>query len=251
MFFAKTAGSQEWKAVAAAIKTLVEEATFEVSNEGLVFRAMDPSHIALVDLNWPNLSFEKFECDKPTKFTIRVEDFVKLIARCDNKDSVEIAFSEDDALTLRLMNGYKREFKVHLIETTPGTAPLPKLDLDVKLSMSKSVFEKVLGDISVVADQVMISSLKEGVSFSGKSDVGAATIQLDKGGADVLDLQVKQEAKASYNIDYLLGISKAVGSASDIVVCEYSSKKPARLEFKLNEQGARIHYFLAPRIQDS
>ena len=29
MFFAKTAGSQEWKAVAAAIKTLVEEATGE------------------------------------------------------------------------------------------------------------------------------------------------------------------------------------------------------------------------------
>jgi len=49
----------------------------------------------------------------------------------------------------------------------------------------------------------------------------------------------------------LLGISKAVGSASDVVVCEYSSKKPARLEFKLNEQGARIHYFLAPRIQEN
>ena len=250
MFFAKTAGSQEWKAVAAAIKTLVEEATFEVTSEGLVFRAMDPSHIALVDLSWPNSSFEKFECDKPTKFTIRVEDFVKLIARTDAKDSIEIASSEDDALTLRLMNGYKREFKVHLIETTPGTAPLPKLELDVKLTMSKSVFEKVLGDISVVADQVMISAMKEGVSFSGKSDV-AASIQLDKGGADVLDLQVKEEAKASYNIDYLSGISRAVGSASDSVVLEYSSKKPCRLEFKLNEQGARIFYFLAPRIAEN
>jgi DNA polymerase III sliding clamp (beta) subunit (PCNA family) len=117
--------------------------------------------------------------------------------------------------------------------------------------MSKSVFEKVLGDISVVADQVMISSMKEGVSFSGKSDVGAANIQLDKGGADVLDLQVKEEAKASYNIDYLTGISRAVGSASDVVVVEYSSKKPARLEFKLNEQGARIFYFLAPRIAEN
>ncbi len=116
--------------------------------------------------------------------------------------------------------------------------------------MSKSVFEKVLGDISVVADQVMISAMKEGVSFSGKSDVGAASIQLDKGGADVLDLQVKQEAKASYNIDYLSGISRAVGSAADTVVLEYSSKKPCRLEYKLNEQGARIFYFLAPRIAE-
>jgi proliferating cell nuclear antigen len=251
MFFAKSAGSTEWKAVASAIKTLVEEATFEISPEGLVFRAMDPSHIALVDLAWPNTAWEKFNVDKPTKFTIRVEDFVKLIGRTDAKDSIEIASGEDDALTLRLMNGYKREFKVHLIETTPGAAPLPKLDFDVKLSMGKNVFEKILGDISVVADQVMISSLKEGVSFSGKSDVGAATIQLDKGGAELLDLEVKQEAKASYNIDYIMSISRAVGSASDTVVMEYASKKPTKIQFALDAQGCRIDFFLAPRISES
>lgn len=67
MFFAKTSSASEWKAVASAVKTLVEEATFEATNENLIFRAMDPSHIALVDLNWPNtfawltevLSFDK------------------------------------------------------------------------------------------------------------------------------------------------------------------------------------------------
>jgi len=251
MFFAKTAGSIEWKAIAASIKTLVEEATFEVSSEGLVFRAMDPSHIALVDLSFPNIAFEKFDADKPSKFSIRVEDFVKLIARTDAKDSIEISSTEEDALKLRLMNGYKREFSVHLIETSPGAAPLPKLDLDVKLSMSKSVFEKVLGDISVIADQVMISSQKEGVNFSGKSDVGQASIDLDKNGADILGLEVKQEAKASYNIDYLNGISKAIGSAADTVTLEYSSKKPCRLEFRLNEQGCVIRYFLAPRIVET
>lgn len=250
MFFTKTSSATEWKAVASAVKTLVEEATFEASSESLIFRAMDPSHIALVDLQWPAVAFEKYECDKQFKFSIRVEDFVKLIGRTDAKDSVEITSTEEDALVLRLMNGYKREFKIHLIESTSGTAPLPKLEFDTRISIGKSVFEKVLADISVVADQVTISSLKESVSFSGKSDIGAATIQLDKNGADILELEVKQEAKASYNIDYLLGISKAVGSTSESIVCEFSSKKPARLEFKLNEQGARIHFYLAPRIAD-
>ena len=250
MLFTKTSTAVEWKAVASAIKTLVEEATFEASSEALIFRAMDPSHIALVDLYWPNTAFEKYECDKQFKFSIRVEDFVKLIGRTDAKDSVEITSTEEDALILRLLNGYKREFKVHLIESTSGTAPLPKLEFDTRIAMSKSIFEKVLADISVVADQVTISALKESISFSGKSDIGAATIQLDKNGADILDLDVKQEAKASYNIDYMLGISKAVGSTAESVVCEFSSKKPARLEFKLNEQGSRIHYYLAPRIAD-
>jgi len=251
MLFTKTSTSSEWKAVASAIKTLVEEATFEASSEALIFRAMDPSHIALVDLHWPNTAFEKYECDKPFKFSIRVEDFVKLMGRTDAKDSVELASTDEDALVLRLMNGYKREFKIHLIESTSGTAPLPKLEFDARISMSKSVFEKVLGDISVVADQVSISALKESVSFAGKSDVGGATIQLDKNGADILELEVKQEAKASYNIDYLTSINKALGGVTETVVLDFSSKKPLRLEWKLNEQGTIVRYFLAPRIQDT
>jgi proliferating cell nuclear antigen len=251
MLFTKTSTSSEWKAVASAIKTLVEEATFEASSEALIFRAMDPSHIALVDLHWPNTAFEKYECDKPFKFSIRVEDFVKLMGRTDAKDSIEIASTDEDALVLRLMNGYKREFRIHLIESTSGTAPLPKLEFDARISMSKSVFEKVLGDISVVADQVSITALKESVSFAGKSDVGGATVQLDKNGADILELEVKQEAKASYNIDYLTSINKALGGVTETVVLDFSSKKPLRLEWKLNEQGTIVRYFLAPRIQDT
>ncbi len=251
MFFAKTATNSEWRAVASAIKTLVEEASFEASNESLIFRAMDPSHIALVDLNWPNIAFERYECDKPFKFSVRVEDFVKLIGRSDSKDSVEISSTEEDALIFKLMNGYRREYRVHLIESTTGTAPLPKLEFDVKLQLSKNVFEKILSDVSVVADQVTIHASKEVVLFSGKSDIGAATIQLEKGGADVLELEVKEEGKATYNIDYLLNISKAIGSASDTVVCEFSPKKPVRLQWRLNAQGAEIRYFLAPRISET
>ncbi|MDA4128449.1 MAG: proliferating cell nuclear antigen (pcna) [Thaumarchaeota archaeon] len=247
LFLAKTASASEWKAVSSAIKTLVEEATFEATSEALSFRAMDPSHVALVDLLWPNVSFERYECDKPFKFSLRVEDFVKLIGRSDTKDSVEISSTEEDMIMMKFMNGYKREFTIHLIESSAATAPLPKLEFDTKISLTKSVFEKVLSDISVVSDQVTIQAANDKLSFSGKSDIGAASVQLDKTGADILELQVKAESKGTYNIDYLLAITKAISTA-DTLTCEYSSKKPVKLDFKLNEQGARIHYFLAPRV---
>ncbi len=250
MFFAKTASSQEWKAVASAVKTLVEEATFEATGESMTFRAMDPSHVALVDLSWPNTAFEKYECDKPFKFSLRVEDLVKLIGRSDSKDSVEITSTEEDAIMMKFMNGYKREFTVHLIESTGGTAPLPKLEFDTKVTLTKTIFEKVLSDISVVSDQVTIQATKDKLSFSGRSDVGKADISLERNDADVLDLQVGAESKATYSIDYLIGITKAVGGVSDTLVAEFSTKKPIRLQFTLNDQGARVHYFLAPRVSD-
>ncbi len=248
MFFAKTASAAEWRAVAAAVKTLVEEATFDATSEGITFRAMDPSHVALVDLAWPAAAWEKYECEKPFKFSLRVEDLVKLIGRSETKDSVEISSTEEDAIAVKFTNGYKREFTIHLIETTGGAAPLPKLEFDTKTTLTKTIFEKVLSDISVVSDQVTLLATKEKLTFSGKSDVGKADVSLEKNDADVLELQVGAESKATYSIDYLSNIIRAAGSAADTVVCNFSSKKPVLLEFKLNEVGARIHFYLAPRV---
>ena len=248
MFLAKTATANEWKAIAAAVKTLVEEATFEANSEALTFRAMDPSHVALVDLVLPNSSFSSFECDKPFKFSVRVEDLVKLVGRADTKDAVEISSGEDDSIAVKFSNGYKREFNIHLIESTAASAPLPKLEFDTKATITKTIFEKVLGDVSVVSDQVTLASTKEKISFSGKSDVGKAEISLAKNDADVLELQSNAESKATYSIDYVSGILKALGGVADTVQLEYSSKKPLRLELKLNDQGAKMFYFLAPRV---
>ena len=250
MFLAKTATASEWKAIAAAVKTLVEEATFEANSEALTFRAMDPSHVALVDLSLPNSSFSSFECDKPFKFSVRVEDLVKLVGRSDAKDSVEISSTEEDAIAVKLSNGYKREFTIHLIESTAGAAPLPKLEFDTKASLTKTIMEKVLGDVTVDSDQVTIQASKDKLTFSGKSDVGKAEIGLAKNDADVLELNVGADSKATYSIDYISGILKALGGVTDTVQLEFSTKKPIRLDMMLNDQGAKLRYFLAPRVSD-
>lgn len=246
MFFARTPTSAEWKAVAAAVKTLVEEATFEATPEALIFRAMDPSHIALVDLYWPNTAFEKYECDKQFRFSLRVEDFVKLFNRCETKDSVEISHAED-AIQVKFENAYKRVFTIHLIESSATTAPLPKLEFDARVKLVKDTFEKILNDVSVVSDQVTIHAQTDKVVFSGKSDVGQVSIQLDKPGEGDLEINVKNESKATYSVEYLLSITKAI-NLNEYLICELSTKKPLRLEFRLNEHGSRIHYYLAPRI---
>jgi len=250
LFLAKTASSTEWRAVAAAVKTLVEEATFDATSEGIAFRAMDPSHVALVDLSWPVAAWAAYECDKPFKFSVRVEDLTKLINRADTKDSVEIGSGEDDSISVKFSNGYKREFNIHLIESTAGSAPLPKLEFDTKASLTKTILEKVLGDISVVSDQVTILASKEKLTFSGKSDVGKAEISLASNDADVLEFKVGADSKATYSIDYVSGILKAIGGVTDTVQLEFSTKKPLRLEMKLNDQGTKMWYFLAPRVSD-
>ena len=156
VFSAKTTGSEEWKAVISAVSTLVEEATFEATVEGISFRGMDPSHVALIDINWPNTAFEKYECDSDIKFGVRIDEFSKLVKRADKNNAIEINISDDNMLLVTI--GKNKKYKMRLIESSASDTPLPKIPYDTKISLTSSIFDKILGDVQVVSDYLTINS---------------------------------------------------------------------------------------------
>ncbi|MFN3654710.1 MAG: DNA polymerase sliding clamp, partial [Candidatus Nitrosotenuis sp.] len=146
MFSAKTSGSDEWKAILSAISTLVEEATFEATTEGITFRGMDPSHVALIDISWPNSAFERYESDGDIKFGVRIDEFSKLIKRADKTESIEISITDN---MLLILIGKNKQYKMRLIESSATDTPLPKIPYDAKIELATLLFDKILGDVQV------------------------------------------------------------------------------------------------------
>jgi proliferating cell nuclear antigen len=249
MFSAKTKSPEEWKIINSAISTLVDEATFEATSEGISFRGMDPSHVALIDIFWPNTAFDSYQCDSELKFGVRISDFSKLIKRTDKTAELEVSITDQDVLRIKTSGSYKREYKMRLIESSSGSTPLPKLSFNSKLVLSLSAFDKILSDIEVVSEYVEIESFPERIEFLGKSDTGEAMVTMEPNSEGLEDLEVKEESKATYSLDYLLKIVKSVSSVGVTSAIEYSTKMPIRLEFRIANIG-RIHFYLAPRVQD-
>lgn len=245
MFSAKTSGSDEWKAILSAISTLVEEATFEATTEGITFRGMDPSHVALIDISWPNSAFEKYESDGDIKFGVRIDEFSKLIKRADKTESIEISITDN---MLLISIGKNKQYKMRLIESSATDTPLPKIPYDAKIELATSLFDKILGDVQVVSDYLTIKTAESKAEFSGKGDSGEVLISLQKQQDELTDISVKEESTGTYSLEYLNPIVKAVGTASGSIICEYSSAKPLRIEFKVANMG-RIHFYLAPRVE--
>ena len=245
-FSAKTNTSDEWKAVISSITTLVEEATFEATVEGITFRGMDPSHVALIDISWPNSAFEKYNCDSDIKFGVRVDEFSKVIKRADKKESIEISISDDNML--QILIGKNKKWSMRLIEGSASDTPLPKISYDSKIGLSSSTFDKILGDIDVVSDYLYIKTSTNNAEFSGKGDSGEAVINFEKGMEGLEEITVNQECTGTYSLEYLNPIVKAMGNTSDSIICEFSSGKPLRIEFKVSNIG-RIHFYLAPRVE--
>jgi proliferating cell nuclear antigen len=240
IFAAKTKSPDQWKIITSAISTLVDEATFEATAEGISFRGMDPSHVALIDIFWPNSTFDSYKCDSELKFGVRISEFSKLIKRTDKKDELEVSISDEDMLQIKTIGSYKREYKMRLIESSSASTPLPKLSFNSKLVLSLSSFDKILSDIEVVSDKI---------EFLGKSDTGEANVIMEPNSEGLEEIEVKEESRATYSLDYLLKIVKSVSSVGVSSAIEYSTKMPIRLEFRIANIG-RIHFYLAPRVQD-
>ena len=230
-----------------AISTLVEEATFVANTEGITFRGMDPSHVALIDISWPNSAFERFECDSEIKFGVRIDELAKIIKRAGKKDSIHISISEKNMLLVTIAGNKK--YKMRLIEGSATNTPLPKSTYDVNLKMPLKAFDKILGDVQVVAKYLTINSTSESVVFSGRGDAGDVDIQVDPKDKEIVEsLEVASDGSGTYDLEYINSIVKAVGSAASLITCEYSQSKPLRIEFKVANIGV-IHFYLAPRVE--
>ena len=241
---ATTAGTDDLKAIISAVSTLVEEATFVANAEGITFRGMDPSHVALIDITWPNSAFEKYSCDSEVRFGVKIDELAKLIKRASKKDTIEIR-TVDSMLGVTI--GKSKKFKIRLIETSEGETPLPNISYDTKISMEVSHFEKTLGDVDVLADYATITTEGTKSEFAGKGESGEASVEISEDDEAVHELSTKEKSSATYSLEYLLPIVKAVGSAAQDVKCEYSTAKPLRMEFRVSNIG-RIHFYLAPRV---
>lgn len=224
---------------------MVEEATFEATSEGITFRGMDPSHVALIDISWPNSAFEKYESDGDIKFGVRIDEFSKLIKRADKTESIEISILEN---MLLISIGKNKQYKMRLIESSATDTPLPKIPYDAKIGLATTMFDKILGDVQVVSDYLTIKATASKAEFSGKGDSGEVLISLQKQQDELSEITVKEESTGTYSLEYLNPIVKAVGTASGSIICEYSTAKPLRIEFKVANMG-RIHFYLAPRVE--
>lgn len=240
--------AEELTSVVNAIATFIEEATFYFTPEGLRLRSMDPSHIALINLEWPNTAFEKYVCDQEYKVSVRMEDLQTILKAVEKKDKVEITLGEENILHLKLYDGYKREFKIHLIEGEEGESRLPKVPFTTSAKITVKSLKKILQDISRISDQVTIISDPEKLLFNGKSEKGELSITLERGSGELIELNVKESAQATYSVEYLLDFVKAVKLAT-YAGLDFASKMPIRLDFSMEESGIKLEFYLAPRVE--
>lgn len=251
MFKFRISNAKILKDIATAISILVDEATFQIAPDGLKLRAMDPSRVAMVDFEWPKTVFEEYTCMEPTKMCINISELLKLLKRTGKDDVIEFSLDEKTGkLQVQITGRYTRSFTVPLLEASEEEVPTPRIAFNVRAKVAADGLREAIEDAGLVSDHVRIEADNEKLVFNAVGDIMGATITFKKGSDVLLDLEAKEASKATFSLSYLSEIIKAGSAASEVVVLEFSTDMPIKLDFQQVGEG-KLVYYLAPRIESA
>lgn len=249
MFKLKVADAKLLKDMITSISILVDEGTFKIEPDGMKLRAMDPSRVAMIDFEWPKTIFEEYVSTEPTKMCINITEFLKLLKRASKDETVELSLDEKTGkLQLTIAGKYTRNFTMPTLEASEEEVPTPKITFNVRAKATTQGLSQAIEDAQLVSDHVKIEADPDKIVFTASGDLMGATITLQKGSDALLDLEAKEQQKATFSLSYLTEIIKAASATSDIATLEFSSDMPIRLDFHQPKEG-KLTFFLAPRIE--
>ncbi|MEM3487925.1 MAG: hypothetical protein QXY52_02865 [Conexivisphaerales archaeon] len=238
-----------WNTVIKAASALLEEIALEFHPDKITMRNMDPSHIAMLNLEWLAQSFDGYVCDGEYIITLRLEDLANVIKRTSKGDTLEISLGEGNSVVIKVKNGYQREFTLHSLESSHTDVPLPKVNFTAKVIITLKGFRDALADIATVSDQIVMKGESGSLTLSGSSEYGNVKVAMTTGTSEIKDIDIANSSTASYSVEYLEKFTRSLSTSTETISIEFGNRLPMKVEAPIDQKGSRLEYYLAPRVE--
>jgi proliferating cell nuclear antigen len=204
----------------------------------------------MIDFEWPKSIFAEYVCTEPSKICLNISELLKLLKRAGKDEAVELSLDDKTGRLLVTISGkYNRNFTMPTLEASEEEVPTPKISFNVKAKTTTAGLSQAIEDAQLVSDHVRIEAEPEKLTLNASGDLMGATITLQKGNDALLELDVKENAKATFSLSYLTEIIKAASATSEIATLEFSSDMPVKIDFQQQVKEGKLTFFLAPRIE--
>ena len=245
---ATTKNVSEWKAITNVIGEMVEDAMFICNFDGITFRGMDTSHVALLDVTFPSTSFEEYEA-QTSFFGLRISDLKTILNAAGNSDTISMKIEDSSKMNITITGSLNMNYNLKLIEKTETNTPIPKLDFKSKISISSSTLNRIISNLNSISEFVTIHCNPEQIEFSGKGDIGDGKINLSKNDAEIENLESYEDSSSMYSLEYMYQVIKNIGKETRKIDFEYAQDNPIHLKFEM-PSATKVEYYLAPKVSD-
>ena len=232
------------KEVVDVVSTLVDEAKFNIGKDSVTIKAVDPAHVAMVDLSLDRGAFENFKADE-TELGIDMDKMKEILRLAKSGEVISINHDEDkNRLIVAVGNTTRR---MSLVDTAGMSDPkVPSLNLPAKLIVRTDELRQAIRASESVSDHIALKASPEGFEIVSEGDTDTVSHMVPK---DMLEeLQAKDAVRSLFPLDYFSNMVKAISSAPTVALY-LGTDYPVKMEFKIAAGKGEVKYLLAPRIE--
>ncbi|WP_267641342.1 DNA polymerase sliding clamp [Haloarchaeobius amylolyticus] len=225
------------------VDAVADEALFQLREDGLFVRVIDPAEVAMVETDLPASAFEHYESDGG----VLGFDVATLA------EAVGLADTDDPLLSLEL-DAEARKLTVEGADFSYAIAPLhpdsvrqvpdvPTADLPNELTIAAADLQRAVGACDRLANtvHVTVDPDAETVSFRAEADVDDLAFTYDQDRLSSLDATAATETILS--LDYT---NRIVSEMAGEVTLHLGEEKPAFFEYE--RDGIAVKNVIAPRF---
>ena len=231
------------------VGALVDEAKLNVSEDGLQVKAVDPSHVAMIEANLVKSAFDNYEA-ATAEMGIDVDKFKTVLAVAGKEDMVDM--EKDDSLNRLVINIGNLTRAMPLLDTSGMPDPkVPSLDLPASVSVSVNEIAQGLKASKSVSDHIALSTTKDSFRLVCEGD-NQNKVDLSLGKDQLEKLDSAEETTSLFSLEYFALMVNSL-PADRILHINLGSDLPVKVDADLavdDMTGAQgnVKFLLAPRI---
>jgi proliferating cell nuclear antigen len=243
MFNAKVK-SEVLKGIIDVTSPLVNEAKFNITPKGITLRAVDPAHVAMVDLEVKDKAFDEYKATE-MELGIDMDKLGGIMRLSSSNDIVTLEYDEEsNRLIIKIGNLVR---KMGLIDTAGMPDPkMPNLNLPGKVVIKASELNQGVRASEAVSDHLALTVNKDNFELYAEGDTDTVNLKLPKD--LVIDINTTSKCRSLFSIDYFSNMIKPV-KGEDPITIQIGNDNPIKVEFDIAEKKGHVTYLLAPRIE--
>ena len=232
-----------------AVGSLVDEAKVNVNEDGMQIKAVDPSHVAMIEANMVKSAFDSYEA-KSMEMGMDIDKFKNVLTVAGKDEMVDL--EKDDNLNRLVVNIGNLTRAMPLLDTSGMPDPkVPSLDLPSTVNVVVNEIAQGLKASKSVSDHIALSTDKNSFRLVCEGD-NQNSVDLSLGKDQLEKLDSPDEATSLFSLEYF---SLMVNSlpADRILHINLGTDLPVKIDADLavdDMTGAQgnVKFLLAPRI---
>jgi proliferating cell nuclear antigen len=236
--------SEVIKGIIDVTSPLVNEAKFNINSKGISLKAVDPAHVAMVELTIQKNAFEEYN-STDMELGIDLDKLSGIMRLARSEDIVSFEYDEkSNRLIVKIGNLVRR---MGLIDTAGmPDSKVPNLELPAKAVITSAELSKGVRASEAVSDHLSLSVDKENFELFAEGDTDTVHLKLPK--ELLIGLNASGKFKSMFSIDYFSNMIKPV-KAEEPISISLGNDNPIRVDFDFADKKGHVTYLLAPRIE--